>query len=129
LLDADAVALVAASENVPAGRTILGAGLSATRRARYDLIVSNPPLHTGVREDHRTLERLITEAPPHLMPGGRLVLVVQRRIPLDRLLATGFDTIETLADDGRYRVWAASSPREREPTKARRLRFASPRRD
>ncbi|MBV1696636.1 MAG: methyltransferase [Hyphomicrobiales bacterium] len=122
MLDADAVALVAASENVPAGRTILGAGLSATRRARYDLIVSNPPIHTGVREDHRILERLITEAPPHLMPGGRLVLVVQRRIPLDRLLTTSFDSIDTLADDGRFRVWSASSPREREAMKARRLR-------
>lgn len=122
MLDADAVALVAARENVPAGRTILGAGLSATRRARYDLIVSNPPIHVGVREDHRTLERLIREAPPHLLPGGRMVLVVQRRIALDRLLAESFETITTLADDGRYRVWAASSPREREATTARRLR-------
>lgn len=128
MLDADAVALVAAGENVPAGRAILGAGLSATRRARYDLIVSNPPIHTGVREDHRTLERLITEAPPHLLPGGRLVLVVQRRIPLDRLLTTSFETIDTLADDGRFRVWSASSPREREATKARRLR-SGPARD
>jgi 16S rRNA (guanine1207-N2)-methyltransferase len=108
MLDNDALALMAASENVPGSRAaVLGCNLSATAGRRYDLIVSNPPIHSGIREDHAALHRLIATAPTHLTADGALVLVVQRRIPLDAVLAKAFGTVATLADDGRFRVWLA----------------------
>ena len=58
--------------------------------ADYAAILSNPPLHKGIAEDHALLEQLIADAPAHLAPGGCLQIVVQRRIPLDRLLAKHF---------------------------------------
>ena len=36
-------------------------------------------------QDHALLERLVADAPLHLAPGGLLQIVVQRRLPLDRL--------------------------------------------
>ncbi len=106
-MDNDAVALEAVRENVPtAGRT-LGAGVADARGRGYDLIVSNPPLHQGIAEDRGLLERLIADAPAHLAPDGCLQLVVQRRIPLERLLRGHFANIETLAETGRYWVWRA----------------------
>ncbi len=107
MLDNDAIALIAAAENAPRARPILGRDLSAVSAVRYDLIVSNPPIHDGIREDHRALEALITAAPTCLEPGGGLLLVAQRRIPLQTRLSLAFAHVSTLADDGRFRIWFA----------------------
>ncbi len=112
LLDNDAVALEAARENVPGARLVLGAALADAGAARYDAILSNPPLHQGLAEDHAQLEQLIADAPKHLKAGGVLQIVVQRRIPLDRLFVKHFAGASVVAENSRYRVWRAqgSSP-------------------
>jgi 16S rRNA (guanine1207-N2)-methyltransferase len=107
LLDNDSVALEAARENVPGARLVLGATLADAGANRYDAILSNPPLHKGLAEDHTQLERLIAEAPAHLSAGGVLQVVVQRRVPLDRLLAARFGSVTIAAENGRFRVWRA----------------------
>jgi 16S rRNA (guanine1207-N2)-methyltransferase len=106
-MDNDTVALEAARENVPAARPILGTGLGDAGRRQYQAILSNPPLHQGFAEDFKMLERLIADTPAHLVPGGCLQIVVQRRVPLDRLLGAAFAKVETVAESGRYRVWRA----------------------
>jgi 16S rRNA (guanine1207-N2)-methyltransferase len=105
LLDSDSVALEAARENAPGARLLLGTTLADAGATRYDAILSNPPLHKGLAEDHALLEQLIAEAPAHLKPGGVLQIVVQRRVPLERLLAKRFATVTIAAEIGRYRVW------------------------
>ena len=107
LLDNDSVALVAAGENVAGATMVLGDSLDAMQSKRFDLIVSNPPLHVGFMEDTTALQRLIASAPVHLTTKGTLMMVVQRRIALDRSLAATFATVDIVADDGRYRVWRA----------------------
>jgi 16S rRNA (guanine1207-N2)-methyltransferase len=107
LLDNDAVALEAARENVTGARLVLGSELADVGAARYDAILSNPPLHEGFAEDHTLLGDLIADAPKHLKPGGILQIVVQRRIPLDRLFAKHFSDISVVAENNRYRVWRA----------------------
>jgi 16S rRNA (guanine1207-N2)-methyltransferase len=107
LLDSDSAALEAAHANVPGARTVLGTSVRDVRDVHYDVILSNPPLHQGVAEDHTLLERLIADAPAHLKPDGVLQIVVQRRIPLDRLLAARFATVSVVAENGRFRVWRA----------------------
>jgi 16S rRNA (guanine1207-N2)-methyltransferase len=107
LLDSDSVALEAARANVPGARLILGATLTGAGATRYDAILSNPPLHKGLAEDHAQLEQLVADAPAHLNPDGVLQVVVQRRVPLDRLLANRFATVAVAAETGRFRVWRA----------------------
>lgn len=106
-MDNDAVSLEAARENVPGARLILGTRLGHAGRRDYAAILSNPPLHQGIAEDRTLLERLVADAPMHLAPGGCLMLVVQRRVALDRLLAGHFSEVETMAETGRYCVWRA----------------------
>jgi 16S rRNA (guanine1207-N2)-methyltransferase len=105
LLDNDSVALVAAGENVPGARLILGTRLAVTGQSAYHAILSNPPLHRGIAEDHAQLEQLVADAPRHLRAGGLLQVVVQRRVPLDGLLKARFDQVRIVAENGRYRVW------------------------
>jgi len=107
LLDDDAVALEAARENVAGARLLLGNGLADASGVGYAAILSNPPLHKGIAEDHALLESLIGDAPAHLQAGGHLQIVVQRRIPLERLLAKHFGEVAIVAQNGRYRVWRA----------------------
>ncbi len=106
-LDDDAVALEAARENVPHARRVLGTRVADAGRRDYDAILSNPPLHQGIAEDRRPLERLMSEAPAHLVPHGCLQLVVQRRVALDRRLTRHFPKAEAVAQTGKYCVWRA----------------------
>ena len=103
-VDTDALAIEAVRENVPAGRAMLGDRLAATGKGRYDAIVSNPPLHAGVEEDHGTMQRLIRDAPGRLNGGGVLQLVVQRRVKAGELMQEAFGNVAVVAEDGRYRV-------------------------
>ena len=107
MLDNDSAALVAAGENVPAASTVLAAAVDGAGTRQFDLIISNPPIHTGISENHAALAALITGAPRRLIKGGALVMVVQRRIALQDSLAERFTSVDILADDGRYRVWRA----------------------
>lgn len=108
MMDEDILALEAARENVPGANILLGRSLGDAGKQAYHAIVSNPPLHQGIAETHGSLERLAREAPAHLAPGGTLQIVVQRRVPLDSLLAQIGTDVKVVAENGRYRVWRAA---------------------
>jgi 16S rRNA (guanine1207-N2)-methyltransferase len=107
LIDSDTVALEAARENVPGARIFAGTRLGDTGKIIYAAILSNPPLHAGIAEDHAHLTRLVADAPSRLAPGGVLQMVVQRRVPIDRMLADRFACATVIAETSRYRVWHA----------------------
>jgi 16S rRNA (guanine1207-N2)-methyltransferase len=104
LVDADAVAVVAARENV-AATVICGDGLAAAPRARYDAILSNPPIHDGVAESLAFLQRLIRDAPGRLVVGGVLQVVIPSRIRAAAgWFAAAFAETAIVALDRRYQV-------------------------
>lgn len=99
LLDADALALAAAAENVPqARRFLLCSGwpdeaaafprraAAGRRPARYDWIVSNPPVHRGQPDCFDVLVQLIRGARRRLRPLGVLWLVAQEQVFVGRLI-------------------------------------------
>lgn len=108
LLEIDSLALEAARENVrTANRFIAGDNLAVAGDARYDLILSNPPIHNGIAESHAVLERLIADAPKFLRPRGELRIVVQRRVKVMERFKAQFGRCEIVADDGRFTVISA----------------------
>lgn len=110
LLDHDAVALAAARHNLAGARVVLGSRpLEAP--GRYDLIVSNPPLHAGREESLSALAALVLQAPAILRKRGRLLLVTQRGRPAASLLARAFARTEVVADRGPFRVWSGTQAR------------------
>lgn len=112
LLDVYAPAVEAARINVPEARVLLGDGWDAVdAAATYDLVVSNPPIHSGVGEDYDVLAQLVERAPAHLDPAGELWLVVQRTVPLQALLSAAFAQVDVVAGNSQFRVWRASAPR------------------
>ena len=112
LLERDAIALVGAARNVAGATRILGSG-PGHAQGPFDLIVSNPPVHTGRAQSLETVSALIRDAPGVLSPGGVFMLVAQRRLPIPALLARSFRNVRTVADRGPFRVWAAGARPQR----------------
>ena len=112
MADRDSLAGLAAGENVPGAQVRITSSLADLGSERYDLIVSNPPIHDGKSEDYTVLGQLIAQAPARLTTRGSLVLVVQRRVPVAEWLEAAFARVEKAAEDTRYRVWRASQPKK-----------------
>src|SRR5262245_5131365 len=106
-LDNDSVALEALRQNLPSAHCVLATSLGEVGASRYDAILSNPSLHRGREENHALVQHLIATAPAHLLAGGVLQIVVQRRVPLERWLAQHFASVAIAAETARYRVWRA----------------------
>jgi 16S rRNA (guanine1207-N2)-methyltransferase len=67
---------IAAARAAPRGEVVMTdvnrrAVLLARQKARFDLIVTNPPYHAG----RETVLAILAGAPDHLLPGGRLLVV------------------------------------------------------
>jgi 16S rRNA (guanine1207-N2)-methyltransferase len=77
----------------------------------FEAIVSNPPFHQERSIDYGPTQRLIREAPAHLVEGGSLTLVANAFLPYPDWLQETFGSFEILADNRRFRVYRAIKPR------------------
>jgi 16S rRNA (guanine1207-N2)-methyltransferase len=74
---------------------------------RFDAIWTNPPFHEGTRRTLSVTERLIREAPEHLLAGGTLTLVANRELPYPDRLDAAFGRHRVLRETNRFRVYRA----------------------
>jgi 16S rRNA (guanine1207-N2)-methyltransferase len=78
---------------------------------RYDAVVSNPPFHLG-RADLPELGRaFIASAADALAPHGRLLIVANRHLPYEVLLAARFAEVRQLALQDGFKVIEARGVR------------------
>lgn len=114
-VDANLLAVNTASRNLErlgvAGRVFASDVFSAVSGTRYGLIVSNPPFHRSKQVDYSVVERLIREAPRHLMPDGRLLIVANAFLAYGKQMEKEFRHVETIAATRQYHVLAADNPR------------------
>lgn len=119
MIEADRRALNAALANLEpmaGGVALAGHWLDATREpipGRYDAIVMNPPFHAGRASEPDLGQRFIGAAANALKPDGRLLMVANRRLPYERVLAERFDDVSQIADNAAYKVIAARGARHR----------------
>lgn len=113
LYEAEARALEPARINLARATQAVGRDLAvavhwhdATRPLvqRYDAIVSNPPFHQG-RADLPELGRaFIVSAAEALQPDGRLLIVANRHLPYEAVLASRFHEVRTLVVQEGFKV-------------------------
>ncbi len=80
---------------------------------RFDLIISNPPFHSGTDTDLRPTVQFISESARYLTPGGSLQLVANRFLPYQFILRDWFSRVEILFENRSYRVYRATEPKPR----------------
>jgi 16S rRNA (guanine1207-N2)-methyltransferase len=112
LVDVDWLAHASAEENIRVNgianaEAILGDGVRAVADRRFTLVASNPPFHSGHATSREAAEAFIREARQVLEPGGALVLVANRFLPYDRLMADTFGQSEVLVGTPQYWVLMA----------------------
>lgn len=131
LVDVNRRAALLARENirrnrVPNAEVRIGSGFDPVRGERFDLIASNPPYHAG----RELLLEWLEEAPSHLAPGGRLLLVgkgSQGILFYQGWLKARWTSVDVLDRGSGYRVVEARGPpqppdRPREDAPGRRPR-------
>lgn len=106
LIDAEHLALDAARANVTDPRASFHWLDLANEAApgTYDVIICNPPFHTGRASTPALGQKVIEAASKALKPGGRFYMVANRGLPYEPLLKTLFSSFETLADNNKFRV-------------------------
>ncbi len=107
-VDLNAFALEATRHNVPTAKLFWGNSWKALpNEAKYQVIVSNPPVHRGLEQSTDMLEYFITEAKKHLLPGGLMALVVQGTTPVKKYLNQAGFIAKLIAEDDTYQIWQA----------------------
>lgn len=102
-------ALRLAARELPVG--VHGCDVTRGLPRQYDAIVSNPPFHLG-RADLPELGRaFITSAADALVTRGRLLIVANRHLPYEALLAARFADVRQLALRDGFKVIEARGVR------------------
>lgn len=73
----------------------------------YDVIVTNPPFHAGVRTTSGVAIRMISEARTHLAAGGEMWLVANRFLDYLTPLRDAFARADVVSEDNKFRVYRA----------------------
>lgn len=78
--------------------------LEAVRSEHFDLILSNPPFHSGKEVEYSIARTFIAHAWHLLNRGGRLELVANRFIRYDQLMMEIFGNVRRVAETGKFYV-------------------------
>ncbi|MDW8064434.1 MAG: methyltransferase [Anaerolineae bacterium] len=81
--------------------------IDGVRRERFDVVVTNPPIHQGFGVEREVAIQFVYDALSVLRPGGRLYLVGAVVLPYRTIIEQVFGNVEILFDDHHYRVYRA----------------------
>ena len=112
LLDTSALAVRSCKETLEANGlsacVLASDGLSEIEGS-FDLVISNPPIHAGVKTDNRLGMRLLDSVHEHIRPGGQLMMVANVHLPYENWLSKRFKRFSELAVNENYKVIVAKT--------------------
>lgn len=88
---------------------VLASDVFSHIEGKFDVILSNPPFHSGVDTAYRAVTELIQQAKWHLKPGGELRLVANRHLPYPELLDRYFGSHQRLAETTKFCVYSVQN--------------------
>ena len=111
LTDISAIALASAQATLDANQLsgrIIASNVYSDITGLFDLIISNPPFHSGISTDYVAAEALIRGAKHHLRSGGHLCLVANAFLPYPHWLEKVFGHYQILVKTTKFAVYLAN---------------------
>ena len=111
LVDCDALALASSERTlkqlgVKRFKTVASDGLSEVQ-GTFDLIVSNPPFHQGVKTHYAVTEQFLAEAARRLNKGGELRIVANSFLRYEPIIVKAFGHCKTMVTRNGFSVYQA----------------------
>ncbi|MEH6445407.1 MAG: methyltransferase [Oceanospirillaceae bacterium] len=110
--DNNAAAIIACSENlstIEKDYQVISTDCTADIQQKFDLIVCNPPFHTGFNVENDLTKRFLKGTADCLSSNGIAIFVVNLHIPLAREAEHYFKNITTVSDDKHFKVITLSN--------------------
>lgn len=113
LVEADHIALACARRNIDDARAQIHWADAREWGAKgsLDVVVMNPPFHTGRAAEPSLGQAFIANAARLLKPSGQLWLVANRHLPYETTMDELFATVEEVTGDNRFKILRAARPR------------------
>ena len=74
---------------------------------KFDLIVSNPPFHTGIATDYTIAEAFLSNAKQHLTKVGKLSIVANSFLKYPPILEAQFGSFHTVYKNNKFAVYSS----------------------
>jgi len=107
--DASIYATLSATETLKrnnlVGNVFLSDAFETIPKKEYDLIIVNPPFHTGIATDYSFIEKFTQNANAYLARGGEVYTVANKFLKYKPLLEERVGPTETIFEDRRYSVY------------------------
>ncbi|MFK0571704.1 methyltransferase [Endozoicomonas sp.] len=111
LVDCDALALTSSERTMEQlevkSFTVLPIDGLSEVSGQFDLIISNPPFHQGVKTHYEVTEQFLVQSRQMLRPGGELRIVANRFLRYPPIIQQAFGHCETLLNKEGFSVYRA----------------------
>jgi 16S rRNA (guanine1207-N2)-methyltransferase len=107
--DNNAAAVLAATANFECQQLAVTVTLDdcgAALKQHFDLVLCNPPFHQGFASSRDLTEKFLQQIRHLLTKEGQVLLVVNQFIPLEKIAAEHFGSVETLCSTESFKVVA-----------------------
>jgi len=107
--DVSALAAYATNQTLAAnsitGKALLSDGLQNIT-GKFELIISNPPFHTGISTDYTIAEKFLSGAKTHLTRNGELIVVANCFLKYPPILESQFGDYRTVFKNNKFAVYS-----------------------
>jgi 16S rRNA (guanine1207-N2)-methyltransferase len=81
---------------------------------RYELVVANPPFHSGKRNDETLITQFATTAAKQLSTRGEFWCVANAFLAYQSVFAQVFEEVTKVASNGSFTIWRAKTVKKLE---------------
>jgi 16S rRNA (guanine1207-N2)-methyltransferase len=112
LVDVSLLGIAASNENIQRAslsnaRALASDAYEAVLDQKYDLVISNPPFHTGHDRDFQITHAFLQGAWEVTQPGSKVIIVANKFLPYERQLKNLFRKVQELAETNRFHILIA----------------------
>ncbi|MGB5445719.1 MAG: 16S rRNA (guanine(1207)-N(2))-methyltransferase RsmC [Psychromonas sp.] len=115
LVDINAFALASAKLSLLSNKlqgNVFPSNVFSQVKEKYNILLSNPPFHSGKNTDYSAAETFINQSYEHLKKGGKLSIVANKFLNYEPLLVKTFANLTVAQENNKFKVLSctASNP-------------------